>query len=72
MRWDLELEVRPYYDLLKHEIFADPSTERDMRKRIGSQTWPPAYTDHTVVRESPAGTLVIPVGVFIDAARYGG
>eukprot|EP00959_Pyramimonas_sp_CCMP1952_P091056 1906552-Pyramimonas_sp.AAC.1 len=69
MRHDMKLHVRPFHELLHREIGS--SLDR-ARGKFESRTWPRAYWDHPVVRGAPAGTFVVPLGLFVDAARYGG
>ena len=71
-RCDLEVEARPMHELLHDETFKSDTSRRDMIDAISSRKWPRVYSQHHVVRHAAAGEIVVPCGVFIDGAQYGG
>eukprot|EP00959_Pyramimonas_sp_CCMP1952_P262725 5493833-Pyramimonas_sp.AAC.1 len=50
----------------------EPGRIQAMKDRVRSMAWPPSYNTHPVVVSAPEGALVIPLGIFVDVARYGG
>eukprot|EP00959_Pyramimonas_sp_CCMP1952_P254143 5309134-Pyramimonas_sp.AAC.1 len=71
-RGDLQLKVRPFHESLFCEVMgSDDSTDRQ-RQLLLDKPLPPVYFQHPVVEKASEGELVIPMGLYVDAARYGG
>ena len=66
-----DVPVRPFHELLAHELHT-PLTVALVRERIASKTWPRVYTNRQVVATAAPHEVVVPLGVFLDAAQYGG
>ena len=63
--------MRPLHELLQHEL-QQPAREIEVRHSLANAEWPAVFRDHEVVARASPGELVIPLGVFVDAAQYGG
>ena len=70
-RVSTQIGCRPFHELLHHEL-NHGATMVELRHRLTSTDWPDVYRNHDVVARAAPGELVLPLGVFIDAAQYGG
>eukprot|EP00959_Pyramimonas_sp_CCMP1952_P314713 6588104-Pyramimonas_sp.AAC.1 len=43
-----------------------------MQSRFSERQWPRSFWGHPVVKDAPPGVFTLPLGLFVDAARYGG
>ena len=66
----VQVSCRPFHELLRQEIAT--TCEADLRHKLVAKPWPAVYRYHDVVAQAAPGELVLPLGVFIDAAQYGG
>ncbi|CAK0904966.1 unnamed protein product [Prorocentrum cordatum] len=58
--------------LQKTKVHRNPSSLDVMRDELERREWPPAYTENPICASARDDELVIPLGLFVDAARYGG
>jgi len=70
-RTTVQVGCRPFHELLHHDV-NQPARMVELRHKLATTDWPDVYRNHDVVARATPGELVLPLGVFIDAAQYGG
>jgi hypothetical protein len=63
------LEAVPPHERLAAELQEDPGISARLRASIARGEWPPAYTDHPVVRAAAPGA-VLPLALYLDGVPY--
>eukprot|EP00959_Pyramimonas_sp_CCMP1952_P318288 6660243-Pyramimonas_sp.AAC.1 len=67
----VQIPVRPCHDLLASELKSQ-LTQFSVHQQVRSTKWPPVCVNHKVVVGARPDELAVPLGIFVDAAQYGG
>ncbi len=65
-----DFSVLPPHDAADEEIRGTPGIRELLEKCRNTDTLPPAYNEHEVVRDAPEGTPVYPYALYIDAVKF--
>ena len=68
-RVEHRIHASAVHEELDADLLNDPSIKMRLEEAIADQQFPPAYSDHPVVKENP-DELVLPVNLFIDGVPY--
>ena len=67
----MRVAARPFHELIKNEV-SMPLVASHMRRQMASRHWPPVVKEHSLVTSAGPTDLVIPLGIYVDSAQYGG
>jgi hypothetical protein len=65
-----DFSVLPPHDAADEEIRGNPGIRKLLEECRNTDTLPPAYNTHEIVRNAPEGTPVYPYALYIDAVKF--
>jgi hypothetical protein len=71
-RADIQLQVRPFHELLIKEASASAHRLKEWHSVLSEKELPRAWKANPIISGAGDEELVVPVAIYMDAARYGG